>query len=57
MECTGPVELSDTELDPVAGGLVVPALIAILIPILVPTDMSSGQIRRVSAGNPMPRPR
>lgn len=54
-------ELSDAELEGVAGGLVVPAIIAILISPLLPSiqkdGMSMDQAKQVAAGNPMPRPR
>jgi hypothetical protein len=55
-------ELSDAELEGVAGGLVVNAIIAVLIQPLLPSgqkidDMSKDQIQQVAAGNPIPRPR
>ncbi len=54
-------ELSDAELEGVAGGLVVNAIIAVLVGMLVPevqkTGMTMDQANQVAAGNPMPRPR
>jgi hypothetical protein len=52
--------LSDAELDQVTGGLVVPAIIAILTqPVLVKSggELTPDQFQQLKAGNPLPRPR